>query len=313
MNLRRHLCFSVDAPDGAAWPRWHISAWLSIPAELRRDEMQILVHGAGSDHRYWDWPLEPQRYSYVEWAAQRGIATLNIDRIGCGHSSYPPGSEIDLASHAHTLDQIISAVRAGLAGIPRLGRVVLIGHSMGSVVCGATAAGCQDVDAVVLTGYLPVDGTPAMGDDLFTFAFVPALEELPQLRGIVDDGYLVPRADLGVDHLRYWPAATDPAVLAFDSLIKGPATRAELSDAAVAGPAIRAITTPALGLIGQHDALLIDQALGETDTHDTVRRVAEGIGPNFDFIVIPDTGHMLNLHRNAQECFIAIDDWLARQ
>jgi pimeloyl-ACP methyl ester carboxylesterase len=309
MNLRRHLSFGVDAPEGAAWPQWHVSARLTIPAEQRRDELQILVHGAGSDHRYWDWPLEAERYSYVEWATQRGIATLNIDCIGCGHSSYPPGAEIDLAAHVHTLDQVVNAVRTGLPGVPSFARVVLVGHSMGSVVCGAAAA-CEDVDAVVLTGYLPVDGTPAMGDDLFAFAFVPALDELPQLNGIVDDGYLVPRADLGVEQLRYWAAATDPAILAFDSLIKGPATKAELCDAAVAGPAIRAISTPALALIGQHDALLIDQTLGETDTHDTVRRVAQGIGSNFEFVVVPDTGHMLNLHRNAHEVFALLDAWL---
>jgi pimeloyl-ACP methyl ester carboxylesterase len=275
--------------------------------------LQILVHGAGSDHRYWDWPLEAERYSYVDWATRRGIATLNIDRIGCGHSSYPPGREIDVAAHVHTLGQIVSTVRSGLAGMRSFGRVVLVGHSMGSVVCGATAAACDDVDAVVLTGYLPVDGTPAMGDDLFAFAFIPALEGLPQLNGIADDGYLVPRADLGVEQLRYWAAATDAAMLEFDCLIKGPATKAELSDAAAAGPAIRAITTPALGLIGQYDALLIDQSLGESDTHDTVRRVADGIGANFDFVVIPDAGHMLNLQRNAHEAFVAIDQWLARE
>jgi pimeloyl-ACP methyl ester carboxylesterase len=181
---------------------------------------------------------------------------------------------------------------------------------MGSVVCGAIAAAGTDVDAVVLTGYLPVDGTPAMGDELFDYAFEPALEGLPQLQGIVDNDYLVPRADLGVEQLRYWPNQTDPAVLAFDSLIKGPATKSELADAAVSGPVIRAVTTPALGLIGQYDALLIDSTLGETDTHDTVRRVGQGIGENFDFIVIPDSGHMPSLHRTAHESFVAMDRWL---
>ena len=310
MNYRRELCFTVDAPERAASPQWHVCAWLTVPEALRRSELQILVHGAGSDHRYWDWPLEPERYSYVQWAAKRGLATLNIDRIGCGHSSYPPGAEIDVAAHVHMLDQVVRQVRGGRHGVPPFERVVLVGHSMGSVVCGAAVAAGTDVDAVVLTGYLPVDGTPAMGDELFDYAFEPAVEGLPQLRGIVDSDYLVPRADLGVEQLRYWPNQTDPAVLAFDSLIKGPATKVELADAAVSGPAIRAITTPALGLIGQHDALLIDSTLGENDTHDTVRRVSQGIGQNFEFMVVPDSGHMLSLHRNAAESFAAIDQWL---
>lgn len=308
--MTRQICFTVDAPERAAWPQWHVAGWLTEPTERRRDELQILVHGAGSDHRYWDWPLEPERYSYARWAAERGIATLNIDRIGCGLSCHPPGAEIDLTAHIHTFAQIVRDVRDGCHSIAPVERVVLVGHSMGSVVCGAAAA-CTDVEAVVLTGYLPVDGTPAMGDELFDFAFVPALDGLPVLRGIVDAEYLVPRAGLGVEQLRYWAPATDPAMPAFDALIKGPATRAELADAAVAGPGIRSLTTPALGLVGQHDALLIDSSLEEVDTHDTVRRVANGIGPNFEFEVIPDAGHMLNLQRNASDCFAAIDRWLS--
>jgi pimeloyl-ACP methyl ester carboxylesterase len=291
---RRHLCFAT------------------VPAQVRSDELHVLVHGAGVDHRYWDWPIEPERYSYVDWATERGIVTLNIDRIGCGQSSRPLGTEVTLEAQSHTLAQIIEAARGGHEGVPPCGRAVLIGHSMGSVVCGATATDCDAIDAVVLTGYLPVDGTTEMGDELFDFAFSPALDALPHLRGLIDESYLAAREDIGVDELRYWRAQTDPAILSFESLVKGPATRAELADAAVAGPMIRTLTTPAVGLVGQHDALLIDGALGEIDTFDTVRRVAPGIGPNFDFSVVLDTGHMLNLHRNAHDTYTAIERWLKR-
>jgi pimeloyl-ACP methyl ester carboxylesterase len=285
---------------------------LTVPAEVQRDELQLLVHGAGVDHRYWDWPIEPERYSYVAWAAQRGIATLNIDRIGSGQSSRPPGAEVTLTAQAHTLGQVIDAVRSGYQGMPTFSRLVLIGHSMGSVVCGATATAGGGADAAVLTGYLPVDGTAEMGDELFDFAFTPALDALPHLRGLVDEAYLSPRDDLGVDELRYWSDQTDPQILAFETLIKGPATKAELGDAAVAGPLIRGVTIPTLAVVGEHDALLIDGGLGETDTHDTIARVAGGIGPNFEFCVVPDTGHMLNLHRNAHDTYTAVARWLER-
>jgi len=312
MISARHICLPVTAPPGSSWPTWYVSAWLTVPDTVVRNELQILVHGAGADHRYWDWPLEPDRYSYVRWAAARGMATLNIDRIGCGHSSHPPGIEVDVAAQVHAVRQVTTAALAGEHDLPTFGRVVLVGHSMGSVICGAAARECAAIDALVLTGYLPVDGTPEMGDDLFDFAFVPALDGLPHLRGIVDDGYLVPRTDLGVDALRYWPSQTDSHIMDFDTTTRGPATRAELSDAAVAGPAIRAVSTSTLAVIGQFDNLLIDNGLGEKDTHDTVRRVSAGIGPNFEFVVIPDTGHMLNLHRNAGQAYTAVADWLAR-
>jgi pimeloyl-ACP methyl ester carboxylesterase len=289
-----------------------MSAWLSVPAEMQCDELHVLAHGAGIDHRYWDWPIEPERYSYVAWAAQRGIATLNIDRIGCGQSSRPPGAEVTLTAQAHTLAQVIDAARSGHQGMPSFSRVVLIGHSMGSVVCGATATIGGGADAVVLTGYLPVDGTPEMGDELFDFAFTPALNALPHLRGLVDEAYLAAREDLGVDELRYWSAQTDPQILAFEALIKGPATKAELGDAAVAGPLIRSLAIPTLGVVGEHDVLLIDGGLGETNTYNAIARIADRIGPNFDFCVVPDTGHMLNLHRTAHDTYTAITRWLER-
>jgi pimeloyl-ACP methyl ester carboxylesterase len=307
---RRHLCFATETNNDAAWPVWHTWAWLTVPACVRLDELHVLLHGAGVDHRYWDWPIEPQRYSYVSWAAERGIATLNIDRIGCGHSSRPPGADVTVAAQAHALAQVIDTVRVGRDGMPSFSRFVLVGHSIGSVVCGSTAATYGGVDAVVLTGYLPVDGTVEMGDELFDFAFVPALDAMPQLRGLVDDDYLVARDGLGVDELRYWATQTDPEIMAFELLIKGPATKAELRDAAIVGPLIRTVTTPTLGLVGQHDALLIDGGLGEADTRATVRRVAQGVGQNFEFVVISDAGHMLNLHRNAHQTFRAIERWL---
>jgi pimeloyl-ACP methyl ester carboxylesterase len=309
---RRHMCFATETIDGAAWPAWHTSAWLTVPTNVRRDELHVLIQGAGVDHRYWDWPIEPERYSYVSWAAERGVATLNIDTIGCGQSSHPPGGDVTVAAQAHALAQVVDAVRVGRQGMPPFSRVVLVGHSLGSVICGSTAAVYGGIDAVVLTGYLPVDGTVEMGDELFDFAFIPALDGMPHMRGLVDDQYLVARDDLGVDELRYWAAQTDSEIMAFEARIKGPATKAELRDAATAGPLIRTVTTPALGLVGQHDALMIDRGIGEIDTRDTVRRVAQDVGKNFEFVVIGDIGHMLNLHRNAHTTFTAIEQWLQR-
>jgi pimeloyl-ACP methyl ester carboxylesterase len=304
-----HL-YLTTTTDGASWKQWHTSAWLTVPPQARRDELHVLVHGAGADHRYWHWPLDPDRYSYIGWATERGIATLNIDRIGCGFSSRPPGSEVDVAAQAHALAQLVEHARAGRNGLPSFSRVVLVGHSLGSVVCGTTAATYGGIDRLVLTGYLPVDGTVEMGDELFDFAFVPALVGLPHLRGLVDDDYLVARDNLGVDALRYWGAQADPEVIALEGLLKGPATRAELRDAAVAGALIRSVATPTLCVVGQHDALLIDSGLGDTDVSDTVRRVAADVQSNFEFTVIPDTGHMQNLHHNAHQTYAAIERWL---
>lgn len=308
---RRHLSFATKANSDATWPEWHLSGWLTVPDTIRRDELHILVHGAGADHRYWDWPMEPDHYSYVTWAAARGIPTLNLDRIGCGHSSRPPGAEVNVAGQAEGIAQVIEVMRNGQIGsVPEFSRIVLIGHSIGSVICGTSVAAHGGPDALVLTGYLPVDGTAEMGDELFDFAFVPAVEGKPELAGLVDGDYLVPREGLGVNELRFWGPATDPAVMAFDGAIKGAATKAELRDAALAGPRIRSVATPTLAVVGEHDALLIDKNLGETTTFDTIKRVHGCVADNFDVEVVPETGHMQCLQRNAHDTYAAIERWL---
>ncbi|WP_319455840.1 MULTISPECIES: alpha/beta hydrolase [unclassified Mycobacterium] len=308
---RRHLCFATETDHDASWPMWHTSAWLTVP-DGPCDELHVLVHGAGLDHRYWDWPVESDRYSYVSWAADRRIATLNVDRVGCGFSSRPPGREVSVVAQAHALARVVDSVRnSSDSTIPRFARVVIVGHSLGSVICGTAAATAGVADAVVLSGYLPVDGTTEMGEDLFDFAFTSALEGMPHLVGLLDADYLVARDGLGVDELRYWKPGADLEIMAFDNLTKSPATKTELGDAALAGPLIRTISTPTLGIVGQHDALMIDAALGDADAHGTVLRVADGVGSNFAFMVVPDAGHMLNLHRNAHQTFAAIDQWLS--
>jgi pimeloyl-ACP methyl ester carboxylesterase len=311
MINRRHLSFATETGSDATWPQWHLSGWLTVPEDLRRDELHILVHGAGADHRYWDWPMEPERYSYVAWAAERGIATLNLDRIGCGHSSRPPGREVTVGAQADGISQVIEAMRSGrTASVPSFSRIVLVGHSIGSVICGVSVAVHGGPDALVLTGYLPVDGTAEMGDELFSFAFVSAIEGKPELAGLVDDDYLVPREGLGVDELRFWEPVTDPEVMLFDGLIKGPATRAELRDAALAGPQIRSVAVPTLALIGEHDALLIDKNLNESTAFDTVKRVRPTVAAGFEFEVVPGAGHMQCLQHNAHDSYAAMDRWL---
>src|SRR5215470_14436202 len=63
--------------------------------------IQVLVHGATYDHNIWDWPFQPERYSYVQAVTAAGYATLNMDRLGHGRSSrVPDGALLDLARGA---------------------------------------------------------------------------------------------------------------------------------------------------------------------------------------------------------------------
>lgn len=100
----------------------HIWGRLCGTGSAAGDTVQLLVHGYSLSHAYWDFPYEPERYSYTRYMAGAGYATFNIDRLGTGNSSRPSGLEVNLDSHIFTLHQVIAALRAGgWEGSPSIG------------------------------------------------------------------------------------------------------------------------------------------------------------------------------------------------
>jgi pimeloyl-ACP methyl ester carboxylesterase len=296
------------APDGETW---FTAAWLTVPEVLHRPELQILLHGAGYDHRYWDWPLRPEKYSYVRWAAKRGIATLNIDRIGAGFSSRPAGAANTISAQAAVIGDIVAQLRQRGSGAGSFERIVLVGHSLGSVVAGWTAAATGDVDAVVLTGYLPVDHGGQVESRYLDTEFVPAVRAMPYLRGLVDDDYLASRPESRVQ-LMFRQGQFDPEILEVDSQIIGATSRGELTGGWTAGSRIIEGTVPTFVLVGQHDVLVLNPE-SDKDAYDAVRRLHGESPGNFEFAVLPETGHNLNLHLNAGQAYETFNRWLGRQ
>jgi pimeloyl-ACP methyl ester carboxylesterase len=308
---RRQIFIATKAPRTASAPTWYVAAWLTVPEGSSRPELLVLVHGANSDHRNWDFPIESESYSFVQWAQDRGYATLMIDRIGNGTSSHPPGAENTIEGQAEVLHQIVAAVREGADQLPSFSRIVLVGASLGSVVCGVEATEYGDVDAVILSAYMPVDGVGGLNEELLLAMFEPAVRRKRELAGLVDDDYLLPKEDLGAGWL-YRLESADPGIIAAEEAMAGTTTRGELMGVADAGPFIRRSTLPTLVLVGQFDPLLFDPST-EKDCYGSCARLSEISPENFEYRVVPDTGHVLNLHRTARHSFQEIGDWLDRQ
>lgn len=116
---------------------YEIAGELCRPARLRSRTLQILLHGASYNKEYWDFPFQPQRYSYARFANQRGFATLAIDRLGSGESDRPVPELVTVHESASTIHQIVTAVRSGehedhSGRRLRFDRIVLVGNSFGS-------------------------------------------------------------------------------------------------------------------------------------------------------------------------------------
>ncbi len=112
--------------------------------------LQLLISGAGYGSLYWDFPFQPETYSYARAALAAGYATFNFDRPGLGRSARPFGLWLDVDRQAVALQQIIAALGAR----ETFARVVLVGHSFGSVM--AIAHGVRypgAADGIILTGF----------------------------------------------------------------------------------------------------------------------------------------------------------------
>ena len=94
--------------------------------------VQILSHGVGLDKLYWD--IAPE-YSYVDYTATNGYATLAYNRLGCGKSDHPDPIQILQAyMDVEVQHEIVQLLRAGKIGGFTSEYFVTVGHSYGSIV-----------------------------------------------------------------------------------------------------------------------------------------------------------------------------------
>lgn len=277
-------------------------------------EVDITTPGATYDSAYFDWPLDPALYSYVDKTLQAGRATLDYDRVGTGASSHPWSGSITIATEAYVLHQIVGWLRVSEG----YNQVNLIGHSLGSVISIQEASSYADVSRVVATGLLHVPGVGAgFASTLLSLVYPAAFD--PQFSGLgLDLGYLttIP-SDRGAD---FYSAAADPAVVAYDEAHKDVVPASDLTDLtatwALAPPlnASDRITAPVLVVIGQQDAIFCPAppALDCADPAWLLAAEAPYYAEAASLTVdsIPDTGHDIALHPSADQSFALINQWI---
>jgi pimeloyl-ACP methyl ester carboxylesterase len=291
--------------------RHNVAIEICMPADNARDTVLLTVPGATYSRAYWDFPYDPDHYSFVQAGNAAGYATCNIDRIGTGESDHPLSALTTLDRQAYIGYQIILALRSGLMG-HAFQRVVLVGHSLGSVIAIGLAATYKIVDGLIVTGYLHTFGLglPAAVPNVW-----PAMIDPKFTSSSLDPGYVTTQPGTRGSTFYYMPSS-DPAVLAFDELLKETVTAVELAELAAYGSVAMSnlVDVPVLSVVGRYDSLFC-LAVPCTDVLNaaTLEPLAYCPEAELELQMISEAGHDLNLQTNAPLTFAAILDWLHRR
>ncbi|KAM5349201.1 hypothetical protein ACJ41O_009024 [Fusarium nematophilum] len=278
------------------WVKYCVPRSAGFP-HLNSTVLLVLTHGGAMDHSYWDFA---QGYSYVDAAAARGMATLSYDRLDIGRSEHPgPLLEVQGDAATAVLHSLNGLVRAGAFGTA-YGKVVGIGHSLGSKVTESIVSNHPgDFDAIRLTGYA-YQNSPNGGD-----ANAPGYERAhddPQ--GIQLVFFKYPNFD---------PAIVDATVASLQTTTLG--EMLIIPESAIVGnvTVLEAFTGPVMVLVREMDYSVCGfECKGERNPAETtLRDVFLIANPNkSEMLVVPGVGHNLNTHLNAAETFDHMLDWV---
>jgi len=304
-----------DIPVTLNGAPYDVAGWLCWQGELADQTVQVLTSGITYNHTYWDWPLEPGRYSYVQAATQAGYATFTYDRLSTGQSDHPDALSVTLSAEADVLHQLIQGLRSGAVGGHAFDKVITVGHSYGSAISGVEANTHNDVDGVILSGithsFAPINPV------LFSASIWPAQLDPKFASAGLPLGYITTLPGSRTNLFYYTPNA-DPAVIALDEILKDTLTLGQFNtvNEYMQPGSTTAITAPVLVAMGQKDILFCDNLLLScaTDTavasrenqYFSTQTCLEGYALN-------NSGHNLNVHRNAANWFATANSWADRR
>ncbi len=272
--------------------------------------IQVLIPGGSYGHIYWDFPYEPETYSYVRAANAAGYSTLNIDRIGTGLSSHPADG-VTMGTNAYVIHELVQDLLAGQIANQPFARALLVAHSLGSVAAWIEAGTYHDVAGVIISGLLHHLNMVSLAHVVATL--YPAALDPRFASAQLGPDYLTTEPGTRGSDFYYLPGA-DPNVVALDEATKETATTGEAATFALSltdGIAAQ-IDVPVLVAVGQEDSLLC--GLGATDC-SSAASVFRAEAPYYSaqaqlqVVVIPGSGHDLNLHTSAPLWFAAAMSW----
>ena len=317
----RRFRWRFDVSDALDFPGSHeIAVDLVVPGDAaaasRRPVLSCLPGGSLS-RRYHDLELDgDRRYSFAEFMAARGFASLAIDHLGTGESSKPEGDaaldpdRIASANQA-ALAQALARLRAGGAepGLPALAAraTIGVGHSMGSCLTVVQQARHEPHAALVLFSFTTHGLPHFLTDAEKRFAGDPEgaranLTALVKARF----GGLSPSPPKGEGSEAAYGVGTAP-----------PASRRALRAAATnlaAGPGLLSMIPGAYAREAAAVRVPVFLAVGDHDLHGVEHASAEfPAAPEVVAYVLPDAWHCHHVANTRERLWARVAGWIAEQ
>jgi len=314
----RRFEWRFDVSAAVELPGSHeIAVSVVAPADFGRPgdgTVLCCLPGGSLSRKYWDLEVDrDRRFSFAEFMADRGFATLAIDHLGVGESTQPDdGYALDVLRLARAnqaaLAQATARLRAGDAseGRPPLGdlRSIGVGHSMGSCMTVVQQAHHAPHRAIVLMSFttrgLPhylTEGERALAGDPHG-----ARAKLPDLiRARFGTPYPAPPNGAGREAAYGVGTAPPEALLALrqatTTLAAGPGILSMIPGAFA--PEAVAIGVPVFLAVGDHDLHAADHA-SEEFPH----------APEVLAYTLPDCWHCHNLANTRERLWARIARWI---
>ena len=316
-------------------PSGRIEGDLCLPSSPS-STLIITVSGGSYSRIYWDFPYEPESYSFTRAMVERGHPVFNIDRLGIGESEHPPSVQMTVQLGGQSLHEVISAARAGDLG-PEFTNIVLAGHSLGTGLAEYEIARYQDVDALIATGLAHNFNEITLAQAVSSFQPV-ALD--PQFADSgIDPTYFTTRPGTRESSF-YASEYVDPEVVALDEATKATVSAGEFATltqvlgagligggpvctllGALCQPAeeillgpTNSIRVPVLFVMGDQDSLNCGPT-GSDCSSAAALRAAEAPywrgSPCFTVSMVENAGHDINLHIGGDAWFDVADQWLS--
>lgn len=291
------VSFPVTLSDGNTY---NVAGRLYYQGSSHNRTLLVALHGGNYNGKYWDVPaINGHDYSFARYMAARKYAVLAIDQLGTGESDKPDGDLVTLANTGGAIHQIITQLRTGANGAGHaFGRVVLVGHSLGSINAVYEQGTYHDADALITTGlgHVPHD--------------LPIPPEV--IGGMLQQKYFPFPDDLRAQLFYYAPGA-DPDVMAYDRdhladlLARGQLTTAIFASFDPLANRVGSVTGPVLVQFAEFDALFpVAFANQEAAYYASASSVTVQ--------TVPGVGHDINTHLGNQESsWRLMDEWLTAQ